>query len=119
MMLMSMWCAILVPFFMIMMVVGGSRRPRPTHDSDEEIEVDSTYQGEEEGMEGDGDKKMTVMVRIPKNQKTGTHPCGSMSLSLLEGKGVEQRNLYVTIVIKIHRFLYPCEKASMWAYVLG
>ena len=57
MMLMSMWCAILVPFFIIMMVVGGSRRPRPTHDSDEKIEVDSTYQGEEEGMEGDGDNE--------------------------------------------------------------
>jgi hypothetical protein len=36
---------------------GGSRRPRPTHDSDEEIEMDSTYQGEEEGMEGDGDNE--------------------------------------------------------------
>jgi hypothetical protein len=52
MMLMSMWCATLVPFFIIMMVVEGSCRPRPTHDNDEEIEVDSTYQGEEEGMEG-------------------------------------------------------------------
>jgi len=51
MMLMSRWCAFLVPFFIIMMVVGGSRRPRPTHDSDEEIEVDNTYQGEEEGTE--------------------------------------------------------------------
>jgi hypothetical protein len=44
--------------------------------------------------------KMTVMVRIPKNPKTGTHLCRSMSLSLVEGKGVEQGNLYATIVIK-------------------
>jgi hypothetical protein len=55
MMLMSMWYAILVPFFIIMMVVGSSRRN--THDSDEEIEVDSTYQGEEEGMGGDEDNE--------------------------------------------------------------
>jgi hypothetical protein len=39
-------------------------------------------------------------VRIPKNPKAGTHLCGSMSLSLLEGKGVEQGNLYATIVIQ-------------------
>ena len=39
MMLMSMWYAILVPFFSIMMVVGNSHRN--THDSDEEIEVDN------------------------------------------------------------------------------
>jgi hypothetical protein len=39
MMLMSMWCVILVPFFIIMMVVG--RSCQNTHDSDEEIEVDT------------------------------------------------------------------------------
>jgi hypothetical protein len=49
MMLMSMWYAILVPFFIIMMVVGSSHQN--THDSDEEIEVDNTYQGEEEGVD--------------------------------------------------------------------
>jgi hypothetical protein len=43
---------------------------------------------------------MTVMVRIPKNPKIGKHLCGSMSLSLLERKGVEQGNLYATIVIQ-------------------
>jgi hypothetical protein len=51
MMLMSMWYAILVPFFIIMMVVGSSHRN--THDSEEKIEVGNTYQGEEEGMKGD------------------------------------------------------------------
>jgi hypothetical protein len=55
MMMMSMWYVILVPFF-IMMVVGIRGR-RNTHDSDEEIEVDSTYQGEEEGMAGDEDNE--------------------------------------------------------------
>jgi hypothetical protein len=105
MMLMSMWCAILVPFFIIMMVVGGSCRN--THDSNEEIEVDNTYQGEEEGMEGDGDNENDSDVRIPKNPKTGTHLCGSMSLSLVEGKGVEQGNLYATIVIKTTQVPIP------------
>jgi hypothetical protein len=40
----------LVPFFILMVVVGSSGRN--THDSDKEIEV-NTYQGEKEGMEGD------------------------------------------------------------------
>jgi hypothetical protein len=39
MMLMSMWYAILVPLFVIMMVVGSSRRN--THESEDEIEVES------------------------------------------------------------------------------
>jgi hypothetical protein len=98
MMLMSMWYAILVPFFVIMMVVGSSHRN--THDSEDEIEVDNTYQGEKEGMEGMKTMKMTVTIMIPKKLKRGTHLCGSMSQSLLEGKRVEQENLYATIVIQ-------------------
>ena len=52
---------------------------RNNHDSDEEIEVDNTDQGEEEGI---------------------THLCGSMSQGLGEVKGVEPQNLHVTIVIQ-------------------
>jgi hypothetical protein len=51
--------------------------------------------------------KMIVMVRIPKNPKTGTHLYGSMSLSLVEGKGVEQGNLYATIVIETRQVPIP------------
>jgi hypothetical protein len=67
MMLMSMWYAILVPFFIIMMVVGSSCRN--THDSEEEIEVDSTYQGEEEGMKGDEDNENDSDDHDPQRQR--------------------------------------------------
>ena len=77
MMMMSMWHIILVPFFILIVVVGSSRRNN--HDSDEEIEVDNTDQGEEEGI---------------------THLCGSMSQGLGEVKRVEPQNLHVTIVIQ-------------------
>jgi hypothetical protein len=87
MMLMSMWCAILVPFFIIMMVVGGSRRPRPTHDSDEEIEVDSTYQGEEEGMEGDGDNENDNDGQDPQKSKDRYTPLWKYVTKLSGGKG--------------------------------
>jgi hypothetical protein len=43
---------ILVPFF-IMMVVLGDKGRQNTRDSDEEIEVDNTYHGEEDEIEGD------------------------------------------------------------------
>jgi len=42
-------------FFIMMVAVGSSRRN--THDSDEEIEVEKTYQGEEEGIEEDKDNE--------------------------------------------------------------
>jgi hypothetical protein len=48
--------------------------------------------------EGMKTMKMIVMVRIPKNPKRGTHLYGSMSQSLVKGKGVEHGNLYATIV---------------------
>jgi hypothetical protein len=35
----------------------GTGGHRNTHDSDEEIEVDNTYHGEEEGIEGDDDNE--------------------------------------------------------------
>jgi hypothetical protein len=98
MMLMSMCCAILVPFFIIMMVVGSSHRN--THDIDEEIEVDNTYQGEEEGMEGNEDNENDSDGQDPQKSKDSTHLYGSMSLRLVEGKGVEQGNLYAIIVIQ-------------------
>jgi uncharacterized membrane protein len=44
MMMMSMWFVILVPFF-IMMVVVGIRGCQNTYDSDKEVEVENTYQG--------------------------------------------------------------------------
>jgi hypothetical protein len=95
--LISMWYAILVPFFVITMVVGSSRRN--THDSEDDIEVDNTYQGEEEGMEGDEYNENGSDDHDPQKLKRGTHLCGSMAQILLEGKGVEQENLYATIVI--------------------
>jgi uncharacterized membrane protein len=97
MMMMSMWYVILVPFFIMMVVVGNSYQN--THDSEEEIEVDNTYQGEEEGMEGDVNNE-NDSVMIPKKTKRSTHLCGSMSQGLGEGKGVEPQNLYATIVIQ-------------------
>jgi hypothetical protein len=85
MMLMSMWCAILVPFFIIMMVVGSSRRN--THDSDEEIEVDSTYQGEEEGMEGDEDNENDSDDHDPQKGKGRYTPLCKYVTKFSGGKG--------------------------------
>jgi hypothetical protein len=85
MMLMSMWFAILVPFFIIMMVVGGSCRN--THDSDEEIEVDSTYQGEEEGMEGDGDNENDSDGQDHQKSKDRYTPLWKYVTKLSGGKG--------------------------------
>jgi hypothetical protein len=85
MMLMSMWYAILVPFFIIMMVVGNSRRN--THDSDEEIEVDNTYQGEEEGMGGDEDNENDSDGQDPQKSKERYTPLWKYVTKLSEGKG--------------------------------
>ena len=85
MMLMSMWYAILVPFFIIMMVVGSSHRN--THDSDEEIEVDSTYQGEEEGMEGDEDNENDSDGQDPQKSKDRYTPLWKYVTKLSGGKG--------------------------------
>jgi hypothetical protein len=76
--------SILVPFFIIMMVVGGSRRN--THDSDEEIQVDSTYQGEEEGMEGDGDNENDSDGQDPQKSKDRYTPLWKYVTKLSEGK---------------------------------
>ena len=81
MILMSMWCAILVPFFIIMMVVGSSRQN--THDNDEEIEVDNTSQGEEEGMEGDEDND----GQDPQKSKDRYTPLWKYVTKLSGGKG--------------------------------
>jgi hypothetical protein len=40
-----------------MMVVLGARGRQNTHDSDDEIEVNDTYHGEEEEMEGDDENE--------------------------------------------------------------
>jgi hypothetical protein len=85
MMLMSMWYAILVPFFIIMMVVGNSRRN--THDSDEEIEVDNTYQGEEEGMGGDEDNENDSDGQDSQKSKERYTPLWKYVIKLSEGKG--------------------------------
>jgi hypothetical protein len=58
-------------------------------------------------MEGDGDNENDNDGQDPQNPKTSTHLCGSMSLSLVEGKGVEQGNLYATIVIKTTQVPIP------------
>jgi hypothetical protein len=94
MMMMSMWHVILVPFFILIVVVGSSRQN--THGSDEEIEVDNTYEGEEEGMEGDEDKEKDSDDHDPQKAKRSSHLSGSMS----QGLGVEPQNLYATIVIQ-------------------
>ena len=85
MILMSMWYAILVPFFIIMMVVGSSRRN--THDSDEEIEVDNTYQGEEEGMEGDRDNENDSDDHDHEKVKERNTPLWKYVTKLTGGKG--------------------------------
>ena len=86
MMMMSMWYFILVPFF-IMMVVVGTRRRRNTHDSDEEIEVDNTYQGEEEGMEGDEDNENDSDDHDPQKSKEKYTPLWKYVTRLGGGKG--------------------------------
>jgi hypothetical protein len=85
MMLMSMWYAILVPFFIIMMVVGSSSQN--THDSDEEIKVDNTYQGEEEGMGGDEDNENGSYGHDPQKSKERYTPLWKYVTKLSEGKG--------------------------------
>ena len=84
MMLMSMWYAILVPFFIIMMVVGNSRRN--THDSDEEIDVESTYQ-REEGMGGHEDNENDSDGQDPQKSKERYTPLWKYVTKLSEGKG--------------------------------
>jgi hypothetical protein len=84
MMLMSMWYANLVPFFVIMMVVGSSRQN--THDSEDEIEVDSTYQGEEEGMEGDEDNENDSDDHGPQKVKERNTPLSKYVTKFTEGK---------------------------------
>lgn len=51
---MSMWYILLVPFFIMMVVLGGCQN---TSDNEEEIEANSTYHGEEKEMEGDDDNE--------------------------------------------------------------
>jgi hypothetical protein len=52
MMGMSMWYILLVPFFILMVELGGHQN---TNDDEEVLELGSTYHGEEEEMEGDDD----------------------------------------------------------------
>ena len=85
MMMMSMWYVILVPFFIMMMVVESSRQN--IHDSEEEIEVDNTYQGEEEGMEGDEDNENDSDNHDPKKSKEKFTPLWKYVTRLGGGKG--------------------------------
>jgi hypothetical protein len=50
---MSMWYILLVPFFIMMVVLGCQN----TNDDEEELEVCSTYHGKEEEIEGDDDNE--------------------------------------------------------------
>jgi hypothetical protein len=86
MMMMSMWYVILVPFF-IMMVVVGTSSCRNTHVSDEEIKVDSTYQGEDEGIEGHEDNKNDSDDHDPQKSKEKFTPLWKHVTRLGGGKG--------------------------------
>jgi hypothetical protein len=68
-----------------MMVVGNSHRN--THDSDEEIEVDNTYQGQEEGMGGDENNKNDSDGQDPQKSKERYTPLWKYVTNLSEGKG--------------------------------
>jgi hypothetical protein len=68
-----------------MMVVVGTEGCRNTHDSDEEIEVDSTYHGEEEGMEGDEDNENDS--DDPQKPKENLRPLSKYVTRLGGGKG--------------------------------
>jgi hypothetical protein len=68
-----------------MMVMGSSRRN--THDSDEEIEVDNTYQGEEEGKGGDEDNENDSDGQDPQRSKERYTPLWKYATKLSEGKG--------------------------------
>jgi hypothetical protein len=71
--------------FFIKMVVGSSRRN--THDSEEEIEVDNTYQGEEEGMEGDEDNEIDSDDHDPQKAKERYTTLWKYDTKLSRGKG--------------------------------
>jgi hypothetical protein len=60
---------------------------RNTHDSDEEIEVDNTYQGEVEGMEGDGDNENDSDGQDPQKSKDRYTPLWKYVTKLSGGKG--------------------------------
>jgi uncharacterized membrane protein len=85
MMMMSMWYVILVQFLIMMVVVGSSRRN--TNHSDEEIEVDNTYQGEEERMEGDEDDENDRDNHDPQKAKEKITPKWKYVRRLGGGKG--------------------------------
>jgi hypothetical protein len=72
---------------MMVVVVGSSRRN--THDSEEEIEVDNTYQGEEEGMEGDEDNETDNDDHDPQKAKEKHTPLWKFVKRLEGGKGGE------------------------------
>jgi hypothetical protein len=58
-----------------------------THDSEEEIEVDSTYQGEEEGMEGDEDNENESDDHDPQKGKERNTPLWKYVTNLSGEKG--------------------------------
>jgi hypothetical protein len=89
------------------------------HDSEEEIEVDNTYQGEEEGMEEDEDNENDSDDHDPQKAKEKYTPLWKYVTRLNGGKGGGTTIYMPPLSYRIHRFLYPCEKASMWEYVLG
>jgi hypothetical protein len=86
MMGMSMWYILLVPFLILMVVLGGCRS---TNDSDEEIEVDNTYHGDEEEMEGDDDNENDSDDVDEQKPKEISTPLCKYVTRLGEEKGVE------------------------------
>jgi hypothetical protein len=92
MMGMSMWYIILVPFF-IMMVVLGNKGRRNTHDSEEEIEVDNTYHGDEKELEGyDENENDNDDAQKPKEILT---PLWKYATRLGGGKGGWNHKIYM------------------------
>jgi uncharacterized membrane protein len=83
--MMSMWYVILVLFFIMTVTVGSSHRN--THDSEEEIELDNTYRGEEEGMERDEDNENDSDDHDPQEDKEKLTPMWKYVTRLGAGKG--------------------------------
>ena len=101
---MTMWYILLVPFF-IMMVVLGARGRQNTHDSDDEIEVNDTYHGEEEEMEGDDENENdSDDAQKPKDILT---PLWKYETRLGRGKGGGTENFTCHHVIKLTQVPIP------------
>ena len=94
-----------------MIVVFGNR-----YTNDEEEVGSGTYCGEEEEMEGDDDNE--VGSHDGQKHNRIQYHCGSVS-RLGGGKGSVTTGFICSHCTKrLHKFIYSCEKASMWDYAM-